>query len=257
MTPEARKADPFGFLLTGKAIALIGSRIGILLLVFLPLYAIWTWGMFSLANSAMAVEGALTGGASGIFLRIAAYQVLLALGGAVLAVMWHRAVLLPDGIAPPPGRVLGYIGWTFLIWLVMLAVTIIPGLLSWALFQILGPDAFTLMRVVAWLLNLVLAYLILRVGLVLPATSVGDSDMDMLRSIFVTGGRGLGLWIVAFLPILFLQLKGWAGPLLYKIDVGLAQAGGQVLTALGLLFGLAVLTALYDDHLKADGDPGA
>ncbi len=248
----ASSKDPYGIGVILKALEMIRANMSLLLLVFLPLYAIWAWAVLALAN--MSFEHSLAEGGLNVplyMLRIFGYQALLALGGSVLAVMWHRAVLSPDAMVPPPGRVLGYIGWSFLIWLMVLVISLVPGLLGGVLLTAMGQQFTIVLFVIIYALSLVIAWATLRVGLVLPATSIGDRDMTMFGSIAATEGRGVALWIVAGFQGLAWYAADQVNFWMYRLGLPLADVVSQVVTALALLVGLAILTALYDDHRRA------
>jgi hypothetical protein len=148
---------------------------------------------------------------SGMFEALA--NMVLTLGVAAIAVLWHRHILLGEGLtvrmAPLNARVARYFALTLLIALAMASLPLIA-------LTALGGGAAALVVVPA--LVLACLYVALRVQLVFPATAIGDLAMTPGRSWALTRGNGwrlLGGFVLVTLPVAcaaigLTLLFGWA-----------------------------------------------
>lgn len=146
----------------------------------------------------------------GVFEALA--NLVVTLGVAAIAVLWHRHILLGEALtirmAPVNARVARYFALTLLVALAMASLPLI------ALTALSGTPALALVPA----LVLACLYVALRVQLVFPATAIGDLAMTPGRSWALTRGNGwrlLGGFVLVTLPVAFAAIGltlflGWA-----------------------------------------------
>lgn len=176
-----------------------------------------------------------------------------------IAVAWHRHVLAGEtaaGIAPPlhGGRMLGYLGRSLLLGLLVLACVLAVMLALSFSPAIAVPVAFILAAVVFY-----------RMGVILPAGAI-DAPISMTEAWRATAGQTgtvLGLAVLTFALSLLLQLPAWLDAAMSvppgppgspeAREAALAAAGSPVSVIYGLvvgwillMLGISILSALYE-----------
>lgn len=174
---------------------------------------------------------------------------------AILAVYWHRNILLREEQAPAlPLRfdayVWRYIGYLLLLALVSIAVITLGSMLAAALVVGAGIGAALIGALVIPFVVLALVVMF-RASLVLPAAAVGDRDMSLRRSWRLTRGNtwrllGLQLLLLA-IPLGLSVLAALIGMSLgdTQVSLWLQVAADTVIGWVFTLVGLAILSLLY------------
>lgn len=152
-------------------------------------------------------------GRTGPALFAAAANLVVTLGVAAVAVLWHRHILLGEPLAvrmaPLDARVARYFALTLLVALAMAALPLVA-------LSVMGAGSGGAIAVTA--LVLACLYAALRVQLVFPATAIGDAAMTPGRSWALTRGNGwrlLGGFVAVTMPIAIAAIAltlflGWA-----------------------------------------------
>jgi hypothetical protein len=214
----------------------------------------------------------LVGGTAGI---------VVSLGVLACVVRWQRHMLLGEalrGIAPLDRHVLRYVVWSLALALICAVpplVALALGLATGIIDRTEGADTPFAIGVPGLTLLLagagVALLLFVRLGLVLPAASVGDRSMGLRGSWAVTRGQGLRLLAVLVLLTLGMGLLGAAAGLLdAALSVALRSepAGGSDATAATLVIetvvdlvtaviGASVGAVVYGRLVRSDPDDGA
>lgn len=178
-------------------------------------------------------------------------NLLTLVAGAVMAVGWHRLVLIGERASfastLPGWPALRYLGALMLL---MLTISL-PGLVAWgvligSLFLYDAPGAMHLIAVpIIFLLTIAASVAGIRMSMVLPARSIGDNTLRLRDSWSATRGNSMRLLLGAFLafvlPLLLAQL--FALPLLLPSFGGAKLDPTQHLRTMAIPF--AVLTMLY------------
>lgn len=182
---------------------------------------------------------------SGVW-RLLAMNCVMLVGLAIMIAAWHRYVLLPeeergDGFTPSIGIVLGYLGRSILLALVVSLVSV-PFFLI-AASAIGGGGSSIMLELVTLPLNIALGWLLLRWSLILPACAIGRklSVRDSWNATEPLSGTIFGLTVL-------LAGLGLAMNLILKALLPLNVAGEVIGIAASLLFALvsaSVLTTLY------------
>ena len=217
-----------------------------LLVVLLPIYVV-QWGLIHLVERAImrSIDEAATLGGKGflaIWLAGLALIIAWSIGAALLAVLWHRLVLRAPGVWPP----FSAFGWY--LWEAF-KLSFLIAVLSWGLFALMGivvayaPFLFTnVFWAVAVVISILMAWLWLRFGLILPAAAVGDADMTMVKSWFETENA---VWPIFALAV----VQGVMWSAINAIDAWTRWTGAEFfLWPLPVLLGLAALSVLYRDR---------
>jgi hypothetical protein len=185
--------------------------------------------------------------------------VLFVLAMLWIAVGWHRFALLgevPHGWVPPlhGARMLGYLGRTILLSLLVAAAVIVASIPLGLLGAVLGGAGVLLASAAGLVLAMVVFY---RLSVILPA-GAAERPIGLREAWAATAGRSgtaVGLAMLTFGFSLLLQIPtlldasmGAAAPVittLYQIAIGW----------IGLLVGVAVLTVFYArTEGRASGD---
>ncbi|MCK0168757.1 hypothetical protein MWU52_14455 [Jannaschia sp. S6380] len=166
-----------------------------------------------------------------------------------IAVAWHRYVLLAegsDGWVPPPqgGLMLGYLGRSILLGLLILAIAVAISVLLVPVLPVLAPPIIAILAIVV-------GY---RLGLILPAGAIG-APMTMSEAWHATKGHSgtvvllaVMTWVISFL----LQIPA----LLDGAGTGVAGTGvigvvyGLVVGWMLLMLGVSVLSTLYGHFVE-------
>jgi hypothetical protein len=179
------------------------------------------------------------------------------LGYALLAILWHRHVLLNgperDGIRPGTGVVLGYIWRAILVGLVQFLVAIPIGLVLALMGGAAGAGGLSPTLVLAGVLaGILFLWVALRLGVVLPAAALGIT-MPLAEGWRVTAPLANTLWgVAALLAVLNALISLGAGLLLPAAPGVRLVVESAIYLAEGLVF-ISVLTTLYG-HL-VEGRP--
>ncbi len=194
-----------------------------------------------------------------IGMAVGAILVLIVLYAAIaawIAVAWHRFILLEEYPGPVPslhgGPVLAYIGKSILIGLVVLVVFIPAAIvLGVVLLPVAAGSPVLGGLLIGLLIGTLVAYVGLRISLILPAASIGES-MGIGASWRATG-RLSG---PVFVAVICLTLLNIVLALPIELILGGTAAGllaQQVVNWITLMIGLSALTTLYG-HLVQGRD---
>ena len=172
----------------------------------------------------------------------------------MFATICHRAVLLGDDSLPKRWglfwsvRETRFLGWIFVLGVVTLVVSLpiyflIPQLPNWALDWL----AESPISISFYTCILASTYIDGRLGMVLPATAIGNS-MRPLRSWRSTAGNGWSIFVALMIPILTTELIDY---LLFDLLLDIESVIVNTLT--GLIYypliaiGVVVITIAYRD----------
>lgn len=171
-------------------------------------------------------------------------------GGIWIAIAWHRYILLgeePGGYLPEFNgrRLLSYFGWSVVLGLILVPVTLAAALLA----ALLGPAALMLAALVSTFIVTVVLY---RIALVLPARAV-DQPLRLGEAWRATSGATGDILVLALLTTLMIVLidvpaLAFVGPL-EVLALGWRAVTGWIV----LLVGAGILTTLYGHY--AEGRP--
>ena len=180
----------------------------------------------------------------------------------MFATICHRVVLL--GAASLPNkwglfwsfRETRFLGWLFVLALIAFLLSI-PVYYLAALVQMTAPDwtpGWYTTTIAMYLGLLLTAYIDGRIGLVLPATAVGDR-LNLTRSWRITAENGWSIFFALVIPALLIQLIEFV---LFRLVLNLSSVVGAVASDL-LLYpliavGVVVLTIAYRDLVVVPGD---
>ena len=234
------------FDLFSEALAMIAAHWQRLLIVLVPLYAL-QWSAVQLGERAMsrAFDNLSTFDGRMFFaFWVAGLGLIVAwsIGAALLAVLWHRLVLHAQKVWPP----LSAFGWY--LWQAF-KLSLLIALFSWGLFALVSMIMatapfvfFDLFWAIALAIHVLMTWLWLRFGLILPAAALGDDEMTMLTSWFETEGAA---WPIFALAVV--QGAMWSA--INAFDAWSRWTGAQFfLWPLPMLLGLAALSVLYRDR---------
>ncbi|MBM2575270.1 hypothetical protein JQC91_03035 [Jannaschia sp. Os4] len=261
-----------GWKLFAKAVTLITDNLGLALRVSLVPYGIALAaalllggaGLASVAaldpTDAAAMEAALGGAALlGLFAIVAIFVV----ASLWVAVAWHRATLLeePTGWVPPfhGGPMLGYLGRSLLLGLVLMVAYLAIGLVAGLLGALVPPLAILVL--LAGIVALVVVFY--RLAVILPAGAVGR-PVAFGEAWSATSGASGAILLVAVLTValsLLLQLPtllvgGGLGAVGDPAAAAVATGGvislvyGVVVQWIMLMVGISVLTVLYGHFVE-------
>lgn len=233
------------FELTFRAFQMIAAHWKTIFIVMIPVYAV-QWGPLYFFERLSGGPAELMAGDDlksffRVWFAILAFALIWAVGGAFLAVLWHRLVLRPAKFWPP----LSALGWYLwqalkLILLLMVSGWILLGVFSFFSGGV-SPYYFAIFWLFGILASVAFTYFWVRLGLVLPASAVENKDMTLVFSWFETKEASWSIIVLALVEgILWAaidELTYWAGlPDAYFF-----------LSFLPVLFGLAALSVLYQD----------
>ncbi|MEM9757028.1 MAG: hypothetical protein AAF914_13580 [Pseudomonadota bacterium] len=169
-----------------------------------------------------------------------------------VAVGWHRFVLLEEegtGFTPNwlPDRTLAYIGWTLLIGLILIGVGFGASLVIAAIGALFG-GAVGIVQILFLALTILLSWMFLRFGLVLPASSV-NNGLSIGESWKATGPVSgdilvplIGFGVIFFIISLVIGLIFGTG--VFGLVLGALVSWVQILV------NLAILTTLYGNLVE-------
>ena len=176
------------------------------------------------------------------------------LGYVLMAILWHRHVLLSgtdnvDELRPSPSIVLSYVWRAILVGLMQLLATIPIVIGTAALGAVigmtagLGGSAFPGL-IIGLLSGVVFVWIALRLSVVLPAAALGHS-MRIFESWRETAPIAGPLWgVAALLAAINIGINGLAAMILPEAAVASALIAACVYLIEGLVF-VSVLTTLY------------
>jgi hypothetical protein len=246
----------FGNLRDSIKVSLVPLLVTVLATFVLPpLFGLSTADVATAANVQAMMEGHPAGPmASVVGLLLAA---LYFFSMSWIAVGWHRFILLeeyPRFLPQLPLReVLGYLGRSFAIGVVVVIVGIPVGLIGGAA---AGPFAagggVLIALVVIVLMASILTYVWLRFGIVLPAAAVGQ-PMPLLAGWKISGPIGGTIFTVSLVLVaLNLGINMTVPPLLGGIPI-IGQLVTLAVSWTTLMVGASILTTLYG-HLVEKRD---
>jgi hypothetical protein len=164
-----------------------------------------------------------------------------------VAVAWHRYCLreeYPGAIVPAfhLDRILGYVGWSILILLVAILVSLVAGTIIGGIAAMAQSPQIAALLWFVWLG--VLLWFIQRISLVLPASAVNESktfreSWDATRPISGT------ILAVALMFALFSLLLGQAALPFLGVSVILGGVINGVAQWISTMLGLSILTTIY------------
>ncbi len=240
------------FAMMGGAISLVQKNLAAIVRHMLPVYAVWTVGIAALKyveNGQFRVAPLGVEQAEGVqttmmaFASFAIGAVFSLVAYPYLAAAWHRIVLRPDAVRPSKGQVADYLGR-----LLQQSIIVTPLFIALGFFFVWhsAPPAGGMMDIANYGFGALLGWIFLRIGLVLPAASVGRTDFGISQSWRATKGAGLALVLVAAFEM---ALWTVCDKIIQGADAvsGLLGVGTEaVLWPLPFLVGLAILTKLYE-----------
>lgn len=176
------------------------------------------------------------------------------LGYVLMAILWHRYVLLNGSdrdhdLRPSPAIVLSYVWRAIVVGLLQMLATIPIVIATAALGAIIGMTAgvggSTFLGLVVGLLSgVIFVWIALRLSIVLPAAALGQ-HMKIGESWRETAPISGALWgVAALLAAINIGINGLAAMILPEATVVSALIAACVYMAEGLVF-VSVLTTLY------------
>lgn len=254
-----------------KSLALLGHALRMLILdvssllrVLAPALALLAVGIIGLIWAAPTFPHLSTGlteaptpNAGGMLAGVV-FAVITAMGFVLLAVLWHRHVLI-DAQNAPPGRpsariVLSYLMRTILIGAIQLAVTVpllILLFLAAPRMNVVAGEAPTVVifGALGILAGLLFIWVALRLGLMLPAAAVGR-PMGPLESWRHTAPAGTALIWLALLLLTANAVLSTLSALTGAPGSGIRVAVEAVVYILEALVFVSVLTTLYGHYVE-------
>lgn len=163
----------------------------------------------------------------------------------LMAVLWHRLVLLPGAVWPPLAHLARYLGWFIAVLLALLPVMLLASVAGYWSFSLGIDGALAALYLMQGAYGLALGFLALRLGLVLPAAAVGGQETGLRWSWRKTAPLAAPLFGYALGELcLYTLLVAAEGALaLQNWRVGLFFGAG--VAAFFALLRLAVLSLLY------------
>lgn len=164
------------------------------------------------------------------------------------AVNWHRFVLLeeyPSGFVPVirRGEMWRYFGYSIAIIFLVFLMTV-PVLLGVGLLATL---AFGMLPLIEFIATFLVTMGALRLGLILPAVSIGDSS-SLSKMWGKTSGNSGALLVLAFFVTLLSLLAENLPTLLSHGAIGVAVA--VVMQLFLLVLNISILTTLYGHYVE-------
>jgi hypothetical protein len=176
---------------------------------------------------------------------------LIALAGSIwIGVAWHRYVLLVEttGLVPPlrAGRMLGYLGTSLLIGLILAVGIGLPGVLLLRVVSQGSPSLFIPVMTVMFLAAFVVSF---RLSTALPGSALGarQSIADAWRA---TSGSTYTLLGLAVLVGVFSWLLQKAGQPFLRFGLVPFAVATAVTTWISMMVGFSVLTTLYGHYIE-------
>jgi hypothetical protein len=166
----------------------------------------------------------------------------------LIATGWHRLVLRPEHIKPTVGQVFFYL-WR----VIQQTLLYLPIVVFFVLIAISNPDpiatenmaqglGFTLIDLAY---SLIIGWVLLRTGLILPAAAVSDDRVGFSASWRATQPWAAALWWIAALEVILWRGKLWLTDLASLWSETFGFVIDLLLYPLPFLLGLAILTYLY------------
>ena len=171
-----------------------------------------------------------------------------------IAVGWHRFVLREEYPAGSFPRWDGGAVWAYIVQSIKIGVVLVAGgLVAAALVALAAaaaPNTFAVTALTALATTFALAWIGLRIGLGLPAVSLGER-LGLRSSWRATAALSGPVFVAAVL----LTFLGVVGSLAGELPLPLAVPAAFVLDWITLMLGIAILTTLYG-HLIEGRDLG-
>lgn len=188
------------------------------------------------------------------------FTAIYGLFAAMFAVSTHRVVLLsPESLSNPWGiyvdrYVLRYLGYSLLIGFAMFFLIIGSGLFTVLLGAVLPGVAVALLMAALWV---ALIYLMVRLGMVLPAQAIGDR-FDLVEMFRATAGHGWRLVFATGLPVLGVAILLYPLSLVTEsVPLWLAALPMVLNVLLTGMIGAAVLSCSYRELKQSPDFPPA
>ncbi|MGB3314109.1 MAG: hypothetical protein WBB85_06835 [Albidovulum sp.] len=164
-----------------------------------------------------------------------------------VAVAWHRYCLreeYPGAIVPAfhLDRILGYFGWSILIMLVAILVSLVAGTIIGGLAAITQSAALAGLLWFGWFG--VLLWFIQRLSLVLPASAINEGK-SLRQSWEATRPISGTILAVALMFALFSALVGQAALPLFGVSLVLGGVINGIAQWISTMLGLSILTTIY------------
>lgn len=164
-----------------------------------------------------------------------------------VAVAWHRYCLreeYPGAMMPAfhGDRMLGYLGWSILIMLVAILVSVVAGIVISAVGAITQSHALAALLWLGWFGTLL--WFIQRISLVLPASAVNEQK-SFRQSWEATRPLSGTILAVALIFALFSVLLGQVALPFYNASFVLGGLISAVTQWISTMLGLSILTTIY------------